>query len=213
QTPYAYYVYFDQYTVSNSRSRYQNGMYSSGGAYRYDRWSRLGTTVLNDPYLINSTIPGTNQTMYQSIPEYRYVSAHFAKIAKAGQVIWDNAVSYNEMVTSYPEAFGEVAVVGEDFYHMFVEDQIIKLSFFRNGEKIFENQEFELGLVNEEERIRDSNVESFRLIHWYDRYYLLSGTQRIRFLNDRGTDELREVYFLTKIAVDGDLYKPEELPD
>jgi hypothetical protein len=96
---------------------------------------------------------------------------------------------------------------------MFVDNDMLRLSFFRNGEKIFENQEFEIGLVNEEERIRDSNVESFRLIHWYDRYYLLSGTQRIRFLNEKGMDEVREVYFLTKIAVDGDLYKPEELPD
>ncbi|MEB2783672.1 transcriptional regulator [Algoriphagus persicinus] len=210
QTPNAYYVYFDQYTVSNSRSGYQNGAYSPTGGYRYDRWSRMGTTILNDPYLTNR-FPMSSS--YQSVPEYRYISAHFAKVAKTGQVLWDNASSYNEMVTTYPDAFGEVAVVGEDLYHMFVENQTIKLSFFRNGEKIFENQEFELGLVNEHERIRDTNLESLRLIHWYDRYYLLSGTQRIRFLNEAGTDEVREVYFLTKIVVDGDLYKPEELPD
>jgi hypothetical protein len=210
QTPTAYYVYFDQYSVSNSRSGFQNGMYSPGGGYRYDRWSRMGAAALTDPYLLNR-FPMSSS--YQTVPEYRYVSAHFAKIAKAGNVIWDNASSYNEMVTSYPEAFGEIAVVGEDFYHMFVEDQIIKLSFFRNGEKIFENQEFELGLVNEDERIRDTNLESLRLIHWYDRYYLLSGTQRVRFLNEAGVDEIREVYFLTKIVVDGDLYKPEQLPD
>jgi hypothetical protein len=210
QTPTAYYVYFDQYSVSNSRSGFQNGMYSPGGGYRYDRWSRMGAAALTDPYLLNR-FPMSSS--YQTVPEYRYVSAHFAKIAKAGNVIWDNASSYNEMVTSYPEAFGEIAVVGEDFYHMFVEDQIIKLSFFRNGEKIFENQEFELGLVNEDERIRDTNLESLRLIHWYDRYYLLSGTQRVRFLNEAGVDEIREVYFLSKIVVDGDLYKPEQLPD
>lgn len=208
QTPNAYYVYFDQYTVANSR--YQNGMYSRDGGYRYDRWSRMGTTILNDPYLVNR-FPMTSS--YQTVPEYRYVSAHFAKIAKTGQVLWDNASSYNEMVTTYPEAFGEVAVVGEDFYHMYVVDQTIHLSFFRNGEKIFENQEFELGLVNENERIRDTNLESLRLIHWYDRYYLLSGTQRVRYLNKDGVDQMREVYFLTKIVVDGDLYRPEELPD
>ncbi|WP_425635926.1 transcriptional regulator [Algoriphagus yeomjeoni] len=210
QTPDAYYVYFDQYSVSNSRSGFQNGMYSPTGGYRYDRWSRMGATTFSDPYLANR-FPMSSS--YQTVPEYRYVSAHFAKVAKTGQVIWDNATSYNEFVTTYPEAFGEVAVVGEDFYHMYVEDQIIKLSFFRNGEKIFENQEFELGLVNEEERIRDTNLASLRLIHWYDRYFLLSGTQRIRFLNDAGADEIREVYFLTKIVVDGDLYTPEELPD
>ena len=209
QTSDSYYVYFDQYTVSNSRSGYQNG-YSPGSGYRYDRWSRMGTTIINDPYLANR-FPMSSS--YQTIPEYRYISAHFAKIAKTGQVIWDNASTYDELVTTYPEAFGEVAVVGEDFYHMFVENQTIKLSFFRNGEKIFENKEFELGLIKEDERIRDTNEESLRLIHWYDRYYLLSGTQRVRFLSDKGGDEIREVYFLTKIVVDGDLYQPEELPD
>lgn len=210
QTSNAYYVYFDQYTVANSRSGFQNGMYSPAGAYRYDRWSRMGTTTMYDPYLANR-FPMSSS--YQTLPEYRYVSAHFAKIAKTGQVLWDNATSYNEMVTNYQEAFGEVAVVGEDLYHMFLEDETIKLSFLRNGEKIFENQEFELGLVDENERIQDSNLESLRLIHWYDRYYLLSGTQRVRFLNEAGTDQVREVYFLTKIVVDGDLYRPEELPD
>lgn len=210
QTANAYYVYFDQYTVTNSRSAYQNGMNSPIGGYRYDRWSRMGTSSLYDPYLANR-FPMSSS--YQTVPEYRYVSAHFAKVAKTGQVIWDNATSYNEMVTLYPEAFGELAVVGEDLYHMFVEDETIKLSFFRNGEKIFENQEFELGLVDKDERIRDTNLESLRLIHWYDRYYLLSGTQRVRFLNDSGADQIREVYFLTKIVVDGDLYRPEELPD
>lgn len=211
QTPTAYYVYFDQFTVSNSRSGY--GGYSPTGGYRYDKWSRMGAAPLNDPYPISSGPPGTYRTNYQTVPEYRYISAHFAKIAKAGQVLWDNASSYNEMVTTYPEAFGEVAVEGEDLYHMFVENQLIKLSFFRNGEKVFENQEFELELIDENERIRDTNLESLRLIHWYDRYYLLSGTQRIRFLNDNGMDQMREVYFLTKIVVDGDLYQPQELPD
>ncbi|WP_057937523.1 hypothetical protein [Algoriphagus resistens] len=210
QSPTAYYVYFDQYTVSNNRSGYQNGIYSPMGGYRYDRWSRMGMNPINDPYLTNRFPMSGN---YQTVPEYRYVSAHFAKIAKEGQVFWDNSSSYNEMVTTYPEAFGEVAVVGEDLYHMFVEDETIKLSFFRNGEKIFENLEFELGLVNEKERIQDTNLESLRLIHWYDRYYLLSGTQRIRYLNENGSDQVREVYFLTKIVVDGDLYRPEELPD
>lgn len=211
QTPSAYYLYFDQYTVSNGRSGRQNGIYSPYSVYRYDRWDRMGSNpIYNDPYL-NNRFPMNSG--YQTIPEYRYISAHFVKVAKEGNVLWDNASSYDEMVTTYPEAFGEIAVVGEDLYHMYVEDEIIKLSFFRNGEKIFENLEFELGLVNENERIRDTNLESLRLIHWYERYYLLSGTQRIRFLNESGMDDVREVYFLTKIVVDGDLYQPEELPD
>ena len=206
QTPNSYYVYFDHYSVTNSRPGYQNGI----GGYRYGRWSRMGNTALNDPYLVNR-FPMSSS--YQTVPEYRYISAHFAKIAKTGQVIWDNASSYDEMVTTYSEAFGELAVIDNDLYHMYVENQTIRLSFFRNGDKVFENQPFELGLPNDEERIRDTNVESLRLNHWYDRYYLLSGTQRVRFINKDGGDQTRDAYFITKIVVDGDLYTPEELPD
>ncbi|WBL43592.1 transcriptional regulator [Algoriphagus halophytocola] len=205
----AYYIYFDQFTVSNNRSGYIPGVSSSNGGYRYDRWSRMGNTVMNDP-IMGTRFPSQS---YQVVPEFRYQSAHFVKVSKAGPVLWDNASTYNEMVTTYPEAFGEIAVVGEEFYHMFVENLILKLSYFNKGEKIFENLEFEIKLINENERIQDTNVESLRLIHWYDRYYLMSGTQKIRYQANDRTEQVREVFFLTKILVDGDLYQPEELPD
>lgn len=205
----AYYIYFDQFAVSNNRSGYVPGMNSSNGGYRYDRWSRMGNTVFNDP-IMGARFPGQG---YQVVPEFRYQSAHFVKVSKAGPVIWDNASSYNELVTTYPEAFGEIAVVGEEFYHMYAENLLLRLSYFIGGEKVFENLEFDIKLTNENERIQDTNVESLRLIHWYDRYYLMSGTQKIRYQGEDKAGQVREVYFLTKILVDGDLYQPEELPD
>src|SRR5690606_24445958 len=96
QTPSAYYLYFDQYTVSNGRSGRQNGIYSPYSVYRYDRWDRMGSNpIYNDPYL-NNRFPMNSG--YQTIPEYRYISAHFVKVAKEGNVLWDNASSYDEMV-------------------------------------------------------------------------------------------------------------------
>ncbi len=211
QTDDAYFVYFDHYSATTSRSENHNARFFKMGGYRYDRWGRIGTARILAPSEMNANIPGTYQISSSSIPEYKYISAHFAKVSKSGEVLWDNATSYDEMLTNYPETYGDIALDGEDLYHMYVEDRIIKLSFFRNGKKIFENKEFELGLINEEERIRDSNVESFRLIHWYERYYLLSGTQQIRSLDENGMEEVRLVYFLTKIEVDGNLYNPEKL--
>ncbi len=208
-----YYVYFDQFDEINSRGMNRRGAFSRGGIYRYDRWSRMGSNYgYGDPMLPGiGRFPMTGT--YSYTPEYRYTSAHFIKVAKTGQVIWDNAVSYNDFTTTYPEAFGEIAIVGDELYHLFVEELKIKMSFFKNGEKIFENEEFELELTNEKERIRDTNAESLRLIHWYDRYFLLSGTQKVRYQDETGRAKVRDVYFLSKILVDGDLYEPKDLPD
>lgn len=210
QEPDAYYVFFDQYGVINAGAEFQQGLYGPSSGYRFDRWNRAqGYPSLNDPLMNRYPVihPEKNTT------EYRYHSAHFAKVAKTGQVLWDNSISYNELLTTYPMVFSEIAVVEDGLYHAYVEDLTIKLSYFDKGEKIFENQEFELELVDENERIQDTNAASLRMIHWYDRYYLLTGTQRVRYLDETGAGATREVYFLTKILVDGDLYQPEGLPD
>ncbi len=207
----AYVVYFDHFTMMNSRGNTRPGSYSPSSLYRYDRLNRLGyTPYFSDPFYQN-TFP--NSSSFQVTTEFQYVSAHFAKIAKEGNVIWDNSSTYDDFTTTYSEPFGEMAVVGEDVYHMYVENLDVVLSFFRNGEKIFDNQHFELELVEENERIRDTDPESLRLVHWYDRYFLLSGNQRIRYQDESGKEQVREVFFITKILVDGDLYNPEESLD
>ena len=206
QTQDAYYIYFDQFSINNSRG--SSNLYSPTSGYRYNTWNRTGYDP-NIREFISSNGYNRPPTIYQVIPEYQYVSAHFAKVAKTGQVIWDNAATYDGLITTYPEAFGEVAAVGDEYYHMYVRDQTIKLSYFKKGEKIFEDLDFEIELPDENERIVETNPSSIRLVHWYDRYYLLSGTQKIRFLKPSGGQETREVYFLNKVLVNGDLYVPE----
>jgi hypothetical protein len=205
QTEDAYFIYFDQFSIKSARGA--NPLFSPTSGYRNNTWNRTGYDP-NIQDFITSSAYNRPPGVYQVIPEYQYLSAHFMKVAKTGQVIWDNAATYDGLITTYPEAFGEVAVVGDEYYHMYVRDLTIKLSYFKNGEKIFEHLDFELKLADEEERIATTNPSSLRLIHWYDRYYLLSGTQKIRYLKESGGQETREVYFLAKILVDGELYQP-----
>lgn len=211
ETEDAYYVYFDQINIIDSKGSANSGLYSPTSAYRYDRLSRMGyNPSFNDPFYSNRyPMPFT----YQVIPEYQYISAHFIKVGKEGQVIWDNSSTYDELSTTYPNAFGEIAVVGDDLYHVYVENQTIKMSYFKNGEKVFEHQNFELGLTDENERIQETNPESLKIAHWYDRYFLLSGTQKVRYLNESGREETKEVFFITKVLVDGDMYQPKEPND
>jgi hypothetical protein len=42
---------------------------------------------------------------------------------------------------------------------------------------------------------------------------LLTGKQKVRYLNAENKEETKEVFFLTKIKVDGDQYVPEEDED
>ena len=62
--------------------------------------------------------------------------------------------------------------------------------------------------------IRDStDLSTLRLVHWYDRYFILTGQQTIRYLGPDNREQVREVFFMSKILVDGDLYQREKEQD
>ncbi|OOG71735.1 hypothetical protein [Algoriphagus sp. A40] len=209
ETEDAYYMYFDQINIVSARGGRPGGM-SPTNTYRYDRINRMGyAPYYMDPF-VSPNMP------VQSFPvtnEYQYESAHFMKVSKAGEVIWDNSATYGDFTTEYPEPFGEIAVVGDDLFHLYAENDVIKASFFRNGEKIFEQMSFDLELTDENERIRSTDFETLRLVHWYDRYFILTGQQSIRSMNTKNQEEIRDVFFMSKILVDGDLYQPEKVQD
>jgi hypothetical protein len=206
----AYYIYFDQLNIVNGRGARPGR--SDLSAYRYDRLNRMGygpSSYAEPFYSVGSPpIPAPTVTS-----EYQYQSAHFMKVSKSGQVLWENSATYGGFATYYPSAFGEIAVVGDDLYHLYAEDDVIKASFFRNGERIFEQLAIQLEPANEDDRIKSTDFETLRLVHWYDRYFILSGKQSIRFLNPGNQEQVRDVFFMSKILVDGDLYQPAEARD
>lgn len=209
ETEDSYYLYFDQINVIYARGSRSGGM-NSMNSYRYDETNRMGYTPNLNGLMI---LPGNGTLPFVLTNEYHYQSAHFIKISKDGQVLWDNAATYDGFTTDFPEAFGEIAIIGDDLYHLFVENDVIKASFFRNGEKIFEHQSFELELEDEGDRLKNTDLGTLRLVHWYDRYFILTGQQTIRFLNSENREEVRDVFFMSKILVDGDLYQQEEVQD
>ena len=209
ETPEAYYLYFDQINIISSRGGRPGG-FSPTNSYRYDRLNRMGyAPTYLDPF-ISPNIPAQSFTLTD---EYQYQSVHLIKISKEGQVLWDNSATYDDFTTDYPEPFGEIAVVGEDVYHLYAENDVIMASFFRNGEKVFEHLSFDLELADEGDRLKNTDLSTLRLVHWYDRYFILTGQQSIRFLNSDNREEVRDVFFMSKILVDGDLYQPEEVQD
>lgn len=209
QTEDAYYVYFDQINIISSRSGRPGTMYTNN-PYRYDRINRMGYA----PYYMDPFVsPNLPVQTFSMTTEYQYVSSHFVKVAKTGEVLWDNSARYDDFTTTYPEPFGEIAVVGNDLYHLYAENDQIKASFFRDGERVFEHETFPLELTDENERIRNTDFATLRLVHWYDRYFILTGQQTIRYQAPDGREQIRDVFFMSKILVDGDLYQLEEKQD
>lgn len=209
ETEDAYYLYFDQVNIVNYRGG-RSGTFSPSSAYRYDRMNRIGYAPTLSGMVV---LPNDLSQAFTITNEFQYEAAHFIKISKEGQVLWDNSATYDDFVTDYPEAFGEIAIVGDDLFHLYVENDKIMASFFRNGEKVFEHLSFDLELRDEGDRLKNTDLSTLRLAHWYDRYYILSGQQSIRFLNSDNREEVRDVFFMAKILVDGDLYQPEEVQD
>jgi len=203
----SYLVYFDQFSVSSSRGSGTVAPSLPSQRYRYDRSGRLGyIPFYMDPY---NSLSGPVQT-YTLVTEYTYRSAHFIQVAKTGQVIWDNSARYEDVNTTYPEPFAEVSAQGEDVFHLYLINDQIKLNYFKNGERLLENQTIPLELDKTQGEIQYTDLASLRLLHWYGPYYILSGLQKIRFTNQQQKEEVREVFFIHKLLLDGDLYVPNE---
>ena len=151
--------------------------------------------------------------MYTLITEYTYRSAHFISLAKSGEVLWDNAVSYQDLNTTFPEPFGEFSVQGEEVFHLYLENDQIKLNYLKGAETVVTNQSFFLELDPSQGKINYTDLGTLRLLHWYGPYYLLAGLQKVSRKDDNGQDLLSEVFFIQKILVDGDLYVPNEVAD
>ena len=201
----SYLIYFDQFSVSSSRGPGTVSPPLPSQRYRYDRSSRMGyIPYYMDPY---NSLGGPIQT-YTLVTEYTYRSAHFMEVAKTGQVIWDNSARYEDVNTTYPEPFAEVSAQGEDVFHLYLVNDQLKLNYFKKGERLLENQTIPLELDEKQGKIQYTDLASLRLLPWYGPYFVLSGLQKIRFTNEEQKEEVREVFFIQKLLLNGDLYVP-----
>ena len=205
-----YLIYFDQFSVSSSRGAGTVAPSLASQRYRYDRASRMGyIPYYMDPY---NSLTGPVQT-YTLVTEYTYRSAHFIEVAKTGQVLWDNSARYEDVNTTYPEPFAEISAQGDDVFHLYLINDRIKFNYFRKGEKVLENESVQLELDPTQGEIQYTDQSSLRLLHWYGTYFLVSGIQKIRSTDSEGKEGVREVFFIHKLLLDGDLYVPNEDAD
>lgn len=210
-TDIGYLIYADNFNATNPRYIPRDGVYAND-AYRFNPNRRFYDGMNYGPaygsQLFNNYRYGPFS--WQQEGEYKFISAYMIYIGKEGQVIWDNAFNLVNRITSIPGKYGEISFDGSKLHYLYLDGIQVYMSYLKNGEILFENEAFEIELVDENERIRDTQEISLNLSWWYDNYYLLSGKQKVRFLGNSGKEETKEVFFLTKISVNGDLYTPED---
>ncbi|WP_186758400.1 transcriptional regulator [Echinicola salinicaeni] len=198
-------VYNDYYLTSSGRYSPRDLMYSSD----FYRYAPLG---MRNRILSSGGYPW----YYSGYPnnsinnEYKFMAAQFVLLDDQGRMIWDNTLSLEDKTSSSPGKFGEVSYDGRHLFYMYLEKDKLRLSLIEEGEVVYQNEEFDLALLDENERIRDTQEESLSLFWWYDDYFILSGKQRIRFLDQEGKEDNREVFFMTKIKVLASVLPEEE---
>lgn len=189
-------VYNDYLSPSSSRYSTRDGMYNSGYYYNSPMQRRLSP-------MYYGMWPGMGPLpSNQNYRQFRYLAAQFLFLDNRGNVVWDNSLSLQNSVLPHESKFGEVSFDGRDLYYLYLDKVELRLSHLSDGEVVLENESFPIELIDENERIRDTYESSLSLMWWYDRYYLLSGKQRVRYQTESGKEDNRDVFFITKIRVD-----------
>ncbi|MFD2033256.1 transcriptional regulator [Belliella marina] len=205
-----YLIYSDLFTANNPRYYPRDGMYANS-FYRLSPLNPIYNNMMyGDPYFGYRGLPYNGGMNNHREGEYKFHAAHLLFLDKDGNIIWDNSLKLSGKSTSNPSKFGEMSLMGNKLHFMYLDEQKLALSYLYNGEVIFENELFEIGLTNENERIRETDKNSLMLQWWYENNYLLAGKQTVRFQDDQGKPQNKDVFFFTKVAVDGELLQLEE---
>jgi len=189
-------IYNDYFSPSSSRYSARDGMYHSGYYHNSPLQRRL-SPMHYGMWLGMGPMPSS-----QNHRQFRYLAAQFILMDNQGEIIWDNSLALKNNILSQDAKFGEVSFNGNDLYFMYLDKLELRLSHIADGELVMENEAFPIELIVDNERIRDTHENSLSLMWWYDRYYLLSGKQRIRYQNESGREDVKDVFFITKIRVD-----------
>ena len=204
-----YLIYSDLFTANNPRYYPRDGVYANN-MYRMSQFGPMYNSMMfNDPYFLRGLPYGSGMNNYRE-GEYKFIAAHLLLLDNDGNIIWDNSLKLPGKMINNPGKFGEISYIGEKLHFMFLDNNKLSLSYLYDGELIFENETYEIALLDQNERIRETDEKSLMLYWWYDNNYLLSGKQTIRYQDNQNRQSTKDVFFLTKIAVNGALFDPEK---
>lgn len=164
--------------------------------------------------LRNQLFPGGYPWFYSSNAalasslSFTYLAAHFALLNAKGEVMWDNSISLDKATSPNPYQFGEVSFDGENLYFINQKSGKLAVSHLSNGDVVFSNRAIDFEHTLEEVSVGETLDESITINPWKPGSFLVSGKQRIHFINDMGEKDQKEVYFLSELVVQNALGAP-----
>jgi hypothetical protein len=189
-------IYNEVFSIVYSRNSFRDGLYYNS-FYRFNNtpFSQLGN--FSDP-------PPSYRFPAQSVAvegEYKYTSAHFALIHEDGRVIWENAIKLPNKTKTQPEQFGQVGFDGSNLFFVYLSGDQISVSHLNEGKVEFIDKQSEFQLLNPNEKIKELQEGSLKILHWHDQYFLCSGFAKIKMLNKENKEETKEVFFIDKLRM------------
>ncbi|MDF1673661.1 MAG: hypothetical protein P1U41_09150 [Vicingaceae bacterium] len=131
---------------------------------------------------------------------YQYTHAVVAGFNPDGEKLWDNTF---EMWPSYKPFFKKKFITSsvqndKKLDLLFSSGSDIKFKTFHSNGEVAEEEDFSfIDTGNEADKVKGtySNME-----HWYDKYFIAHGQQKIKNKEEKGADRKRRVYFINKVA-------------
>jgi hypothetical protein len=131
---------------------------------------------------------------------YQYTHAVLAGFDEKGEKLWDNTF---EMWPSYKPYFAKKFITtsidnDKKLNLLFASRVEIKtMSFYDNGE-VYKEKEYSYVDTSDDDDIVKSSYSN--LEHWYGKYFLAHGTQRIKNKTEKTGKKKRSIYFINKVS-------------
>lgn len=140
---------------------------------------------------IRGQIPG-NRASLPIFDGWQFEQIVVTALNEKGEFLWDQALATPEMRLTELQDFAQVADLGDSLLFAYADNDSVYQQVVLKDSTLQKRKGKTLETGNEEEKIKENY--SIRLKHWYGRYFLLFGYQRIS-----GRENRRQVFFVQKM--------------
>lgn len=188
-------VFYPEYRANTNNMMGMNSFYGNPWLYG----SPFGSGLYN-PYLWNPMYGSRGGYSNQIFDGFVYTHAIVADFDKDGKLIWDNSISFDHVKSMELKEKVNIQVSDQGRTQLVyskdgaITSKIIKADAVVDGDK-----KVELPTGVEGDKVRKTTTDDIE--HWFDKYYLAWGVQRI--VNPAGdvqTRGRRNVFYLNKIS-------------
>lgn len=139
--------------------------------------------------------PASRMTRTQSQFEgYRYTGALLVCFNEFGELIWDNIIEVNNILSKELRERVKLFVDGVDVIMVYSEDGKLHYQVFNNGVSVDKKQSSDIETYRKGDQLRGDYFSDIE--YWYDHYFVAYGYQKIKSQSTKK----REVFYFNKIA-------------